>query len=259
MNDDDQKKELLARIAELQARLTAPGFNYFTLLGLTLAATQREIETAYQQLAAELSDERLAMLGESEAARNGHALLQHLQRAFQVLSDYGKRGEYEKRGYKEFVAPAAKEDTIEFAKSLYRKSLTLFNQKNYPKAIMVLEDAIRNNPAKAEYHSLLGRCQSEVPSMKRQAEQNLAKAVAIEPWNVDHVIALGMLFYSERLMKRAEGYFRKALEIDPKHELARKKLAEIAGPEKNLSAKLKEKGEKLLRVVFPSLFGRDRH
>jgi tetratricopeptide (TPR) repeat protein len=259
MNEDDQKIALKARIDELQARLTAPGYNYFTLLGLTLSATQKEIEAAYHQLADELSRDRLAALGDGETKRKGQALAQQLQRAFQVLSDYGKRGEYEKRGYKEFVAPDAKEDTVEFAKALYRKAVTLFNQKNHQKAIVVVEDAIKNNPAKAEYYLLLGLCQSELPSMKRQAEQNLAKAAAMEPWNAEHVVALGMLFYSERLFKRAEGFFRQALELEPKHELARKKLTEITGPEKNFSEQLKEKGEKLLKNAFPTFFGRKKH
>ncbi|MEI6614289.1 MAG: hypothetical protein WCL37_05280, partial [Chrysiogenales bacterium] len=121
-DNDSQKLKLLVRIDELQARLQAPGYNYFTLLGLTLTATQKEIEAAYRKLAEELSNAQLAALGESDAARQGHLLARQLQRAFQVLSDYGMRGEYEKRGYKEFVAPDAKEDTIEFAKALYRKA-----------------------------------------------------------------------------------------------------------------------------------------
>jgi tetratricopeptide (TPR) repeat protein len=259
MNDDSQNARLMARINELQARLEAPGYNYFTLLGLTLAATQKEIEAAYSQLAEELSSARLAALGQSEAARTGQSIAKQLQRAFQVISDYDKRGEYEKRGFKEFIPPDAKEDTVEFAKILYRKALTLFNQKNFQKAIMVVEDAIRNNPAKAEYYLLLGLCQSELPSRKRQAEENLLKAANIEPWNAEHVVALGMLFYSERLPKRAEGFFRKALDLEPNHDLARKKLAEITGPEKNFSDQIKEKGEKLLKKVLPSLFGRKKH
>jgi len=228
------------------------------LLGLTLSATQKEIEAAYRQLADELSSERLAVLGEGEAARKGRALAQQLQRAFQVLSDYGQRGEYEKRGYKEFVAPDAKEDPVEFAKALYRKAVTLFNQKNFQKAILVLEDALKNNPTKAEYYLLLGLSQGELPSLKRQAEQNLAKAAAMEPWNAEHVVALGMLFYKERLFKRAEGFFRKALELEPKHELAGKKLAEIAGPEKNFADQVKAKGEKLLKQLLPSIFDRGK-
>jgi len=254
MDVNDQKNRLTALIGELQSRMKVPGYNYFTLLGLSLSATQKEIETAYRRLAAELSSERLTVFGESEVARQGRALILQLQRAFQVLSDYGLRGEYEKRGYKEYVAPDIKEDSVEFAKTLYRKGVTLFNQKNYPQAIAVLTDAVKNNPEKAEYISLLALCQSELPSMKREAEQNFIKAAAIEPWNAEHVVALGMLFYSERLLKRAEGFFRKALELEPNHELARKKLTEIVGPEANFSSQMKEKGEQLLKKIMPSFF-----
>jgi tetratricopeptide (TPR) repeat protein len=259
MNDDSRNSQLVARINELQARLQAPGYNYFTLLGLTVASTQKEIEAAYRQLSKELSNDRLAALGESETGRRGQLIAKQLQRAFQVISDYEKRGEYEKRGYKEFTPPDAKEDTVEFAKALYHKAVTLFNQKNYQKAVLVVEDAIRNNPAKAEYYLLLGLCQSEVPTMKRQAEQNLSKAATLEPWNAEHVVALGMLFYSERLPKRAESFFRKALELEPNHELARKKLAEITGPEKKFSDQIKDKGEKLLKKVLPTFFDRKKH
>ena len=258
MNDDNPNTKLTARIDELQARITAPGYTYFTMLGLTIAATQKEIEAAYCQLAEELSSARLAALGQSETARKGQVLAQQLHRAYEVLSDYGKRGEYEKRGYKEFVAPDAKEDTVEFAKALYRKALTLFNQKNYQKAIVVTEEAIKNNPDKAEYYLLLGLSQSELPPMKRQAEQNLSKAATMEPWNAEHVAALGMLFYSERLLKRAEAFFRKALELEPNHELAKKKLAEIVGPEKKMSDQLKEKGENFLKKALPSIFNRKK-
>jgi tetratricopeptide (TPR) repeat protein len=259
MNEANQNIKLVARIDELQARLKAPGYNYFTLLGLTLTATQKEIEAAYRQLSEELSSARLASLGQNEAARRGQAIAKQLQRAFQVLSDYNKRGEYEKRGYKEFIPPDAKEDTVEFAKTLYRKALTLFNQGNFQKTIIAIEEAIRQNPSKAEYYLLLGLCQSEFPPMKRQAEQNLLKAVEIEPWNAVHVAALGMLFYSVGLRKRAEVYFRKTLELEPNHDLARKKLAEITGPEKKFSDQMKEKGEKLLKKVLPSLFNREKH
>jgi len=259
MNDDSQNAKLLARIDELQARLKAPGYNYFTLLGLTLAATQKEIEASYRQLAEELSSDRLATLGQSEAAHRGQAIAQQLQRAFQVLSDYGKRGEYEKRGYKEFIPPDVKEDKVEFAKTLYRKALTLFNQKNFQKTIIAIEEAIRQNPTKAEYYLLLGLCQSEFPPLKRKAEKNLLKAVEIEPWNAEHIAALGMLFYSERMWKRAEVYFRKTLELEPNHKLARKKMAEISGPEKNFLDLTREKGEKLLKKVLPSIFNRKKH
>jgi tetratricopeptide (TPR) repeat protein len=254
MDASDAERKLTALIAELRKRCLAADFNYFTLMGLSLTATQKEIETAYGLLVEALSEERLAALGESETARQGRALLTQLRRAYQVLSDYGLRGEYEKRGFKEYIAPDLKEDPTEYAKSLYRKGMALYHQKNYQTAVLALADAAKLNPEKVEYVSLLGLCQSKLPALKRQAEQNLMRAAVLEPWNAEHVAALGMLFYSERLFKRAEGFFRKALELDPAHELSRRRLNDIVGPELGFSERAREKGERVLKSILPSFF-----
>ncbi|HLP45079.1 MAG TPA: tetratricopeptide repeat protein, partial [Candidatus Kapabacteria bacterium] len=65
---------------------------------------------------------------------------------------------------------------------------------------------------------------------------------------------LGMLFYSERLFKRAESFFRKALELEPNHHQARIKLEAIVGPEKKFLDVAQEK----LGKVLPSIFGKKK-
>ena len=64
------------------------------------------------------------------------------------------------------------------------------------------------------------------------AEKNFQKVIELEPWNAEPYAALGMLFQSEKLDKRAENFYRKALSIDPEHELAKKRLAEMTGSDK---------------------------
>jgi Tfp pilus assembly protein PilF len=68
-----------------------------------------------------------------------------------------------------------------------------------------------------------------IPTMKRMAEKNLQKATELETWNVEAFTALGVLFLSENQVNRAEGFFKKALAVNPEHTLAKKKLAEIEG------------------------------
>ena len=101
---------------------------------------------------------------------------------------------------------------------------------------------------------MLGIAQAQIPSLKRAAEVNLQKAAEMESWNAEPLAALGMLFYSEKLVKRAEGYFRRALELEPNHAQAKKKLAEIVGPE----VKPLEKVQQALGKVFPSFFGKKK-
>ena len=118
---------------------------------------------------------------------------------------------------------------IEKARMLYRKAKTLYGQKKFWEAQALLEQAVRLGDEKASYYLLLGLCQINIPTMRRIAEKNLQKAIELEHWNAEAYAALGLLFYSEKHLKRAEGFFRKALSINPDHDLSRKKLLEITG------------------------------
>ena len=155
-------------------------------------------------------------------------------------------------------AEEKKDESADRAKTLYRKAKTLYAQKQYAVAIQPLEEAIRIDPGKADLYLLLGLCQSEVHSLKRKAEQNLLKAAGMESWNAEPVVALGMLFYSEKLNSRAEVYFRKALALEPRHTLAKNKLAELSGPEKNSFSDSLNSALGRLKNLLPSVFGRKK-
>jgi tetratricopeptide (TPR) repeat protein len=184
-----------------------------------------------------------------------YQILEKINRAYEVLSDYNKRAEYEKRGYRELSAEDIPEDDpIEVAKEFCKKAKTLYNRQDYNMAIAALEQAIKLDPTKPEHYYLLGLCQSKLPALKREAEQNLLKASDMEPWNAEILAALGMLFYSEKLYTRAESYFRKALVQEPSHALAKKRLEEIVGPEKKTMDSVKDG----LSKVFPTFFGKKK-
>jgi uncharacterized protein HemY len=51
----------------------------------------------------------------------------------------------------------------------------------------------------------------------------------MEPWNADPMFALGQLYKSENLTKKAKAYFEKALELNLDHTLAGKAMDEFIG------------------------------
>ena len=85
------------------------------------------------------------------------------------------------------------------------------------------------DPSKSSYFLMLGLSQAVIPEQRRSAERNLQQAITLDPWNAEPYVALGILFQSENLNKRAEGFFRKALTIDPEHPVAKKRLADLGG------------------------------
>ena len=63
---------------------------------------------------------------------------------------------------------------------------------------------------------------------QRKAEENYQKAVEIDPWNADYLVALGRLYRKQGLSQRARRLFEQALEILPHHSGAQEEMAELS-------------------------------
>lgn len=241
----------VSKVQQLYPRLKNQQINHFELLGLLKTATHKEIESAYRQNIAEFSTENINMIANPEIKSQALFIAEKIHNAYETLINYDKRAAYEKRGFKDASPEDEAEDApLEKAKSIYSKAKTLYSHKEYRKVSAVMQEAIKLDPDRPDYYLLLGKAQTAIPEQKRQAETNLNKALEMEPWNVEPHAALGLLFYSAKLYKRAETYFRKALSIEPDHALSRKYMAELVGPEKSFKDSLM----KGLKKTFPSVF-----
>ncbi len=248
-----QLLELEAAVNFLYDTFTGKTTNHFELLGLSTTATQKDIETAYGKYSEEFSPQRIAMLTDPDIRKKGNFLITRGKQAYDILSDFKKRADYEKRGFRDPSPEDIPEDNDEEkAKAIFKKAKSLKTMKDYDKAIWVLKEAIKLDPTKPAYYLMLGSCQAQLPQNKKDAELNLQKAAEMEAWNAEPFFELGMLFYSERLFKRAETFFRKALDLEPNHHQARIKLEAIVGPEK----KFMDVAQDTLGKVLPSIFGK---
>lgn len=246
--------EFKAAVIFFYDKFTNKDINHFELLGLAKTATHKETEAAYKKYSEEFSSERIAMLKDPEVKEKGEFLINRGKQAYEILIDFNKRAEYEKKGFRDISPEDVEEDVDEKARIIYKKAKTLKSMKYYDEAVRAMKEAIKLDPGKSDYYLLLGLCQSKIPEYKKEAGENLQKVVEIEPWNAEPLVALGMLFHSERLYKRAEVYYRKALELEPNHALAKTKLVEIVGPER----KPLEAVQKALGKYLPSLFGKKK-
>jgi tetratricopeptide (TPR) repeat protein len=251
--------ELAASISFFYENVKSKNPNYFELFGIPTNATQRDIDAAYQKYTAEFNEQKFAVITDPETKKKADFLVNLGKRGYEVLTNFEKRAEYEKKGYREIDPEAVKEeDPEEIARAIYKKAKALYTMKDYRMAAKGMKEAVARDPNKADYFLLLGRAQSQLPDMKRDAEISLSKACELEKWNVEPIVALGMLFQSERLYKRAESYYRKALEIQNDHAVARKKLEEVAGPEEKPLEKMGKQLQKGLGKYLPSLFGKKK-
>lgn len=218
----------IIEIIKLYERLREKKIDYYKLLGLENTATINEIKEAYFNYAKIYHPDRIPTGFDSEIKEKANFVFAEMNKAYDILSKADKRLAYDTKGYKEStMEDAIQENLAEKARALHRKGKLMYTQKQYWEASSLLDEAVKLDNTKAGYFLLLGLCQMNIPSQKRMAEKNLQKAVELEPWNVEAFSAMGMLFFSENQIIRAEGFFRKVLSLNPDHALAKKKLQEI--------------------------------
>jgi len=219
--------------------------NYYQYLSLPVTATQFEIEKALIQKKEAL----VAIKSQDSVLMSKLSVI--LERIKVVLLDYQERAKYDGRGFREFSA----EDEVvpepdEQAKEIYLKAKALYGQKRYRECFLAMTQALKLDPSKPGYYLLMGLTQSNMGDYRREAEINLNKAAEMEGWNAEPLVALGLLFYREKLMKRAEGFFRRALEIEPNHSIARKYYDELVGPVDGLTDKVLDTLSKVMPTFF---------
>jgi curved DNA-binding protein CbpA len=111
--------------------------------------------------------------------------------------------------------------TAEFC---YNQGKARLEHKDYYGAVSLLREAVRLDGAKGPYHFHLGMALMRNPRTRREGEQHLMKAAELEPFNAQIRLRLGLIYKEAGLPKKAENYFREALQIDPENRAAQKEL-----------------------------------
>ncbi|MEP6636951.1 MAG: DnaJ domain-containing protein [Acidobacteriota bacterium] len=110
------------------------------------------------------------------------------------------------------------------AEHFYQQGRARFERKEYHAAVHLLREAIKLDSSRAPYHYHLGLALIRNPRTRRDAEVHLAKAAELEPYNAQIRVKLGLLYKEAGLAKKAENYFREALQMDPDNRMAKKEL-----------------------------------
>jgi tetratricopeptide (TPR) repeat protein len=114
------------------------------------------------------------------------------------------------------------------AQEYYQMARRAFQKADYQNCLTYCQESLRHEPL-AMTHALLGDVLVRNPDRRwqRQAEDNYQKAIEMDPWNPDHLVALGRLYRGQGLQSRARKVIEKAVEITPNHAEARAILAEL--------------------------------
>ncbi len=241
--DDEEQNQKIEEINDMYQRINSGQLDYYQLLATQEINTVEEINKHFDDYSQKYDPEKLNVAPDSTTMLRARDVYAEIQKAYNTrrqeiehqIAAVGAKGaetaetEAQQRDQEQGQPEVSQANQVKQARELFSKANFLHNQKKYFEAASLLEEAVAKDNSRANYFLLLGLCQAKMPATKKLAEKNLQKAAEMEPWNADPVFALGQLYRSENLMKKAKEYFEKALEINMEHTLAGKAMKDFGG------------------------------
>jgi len=219
--------------AKLKAMQKAwEGKDAFSLLGLKPGAQATEAKRAYFSLVRQLHPDTLPP-GVSESTQKVAAdLFAQLGEAYRCLSDEEERAHLLQKlsgGNEEVVAqaqaPQAGLEALLDAESLFKKAARMVDSRRFAEALPLLQEALKRNPAEAEYWAYLGYAKHFTPGYGAQAAlADLEKAKQQNPAFPDTYYFLGRLAKLRKETTLAKTLFEQCLSLEPGHMQAQQEL-----------------------------------
>jgi tetratricopeptide (TPR) repeat protein len=225
--------------------------DYYQILEVARDAQERDIKRAYHRLARERHPDKGTTPEQIKHLQEEFALI---STAYNVLKDKDKRVEYDQRLRKEdtrrtqeggegpgpktpsggvgaAAAAAAKggstRERLAIAQRAYAKGVQLFNAGDYSRACEFFDAAIKNNDSDAMYHVKLGLALMRSHQGFNRAVSAIQRAVELDPYNVDHRLALGEIYETVGSTSLAIKAYQDLLKWDASNAKALERLSAL--------------------------------
>lgn len=237
VSSSSELNPLITEIEELTLRFE--NASAYEILTVKTDASQVEIQTAYHELAKRFHPDHFQSKDFSIQERaKAEQLFTSINTAYTILRDPQTRAIYdETRFAKESVleaalkAKAAKSQEEAQVEAIFQEGRASVARRDFQKAVEQLKSCVWFNPKKASYHYYLGMAESEIPELRKSAEQHLLKAIELENMSADSHLALAKLYINVMLPRKAEIQVNEALQLDPQNVEAHKLLNELGKAE----------------------------
>ncbi len=207
--DDALRREVLEAHADMAAR------DHYEMLGIARDASGGDVKRAYFKLAKRLHPDSVARAGLEDLRRESTELFARIGRAYEVLSDPGKREAYDA----DESSPASMADAERAAQAegLFRKGEILLRAGNFAGALQFLRPCVEIWPEEADYRLALGwALYKKAPPDPQAARPHIEKARELKPDDPVVIFRLGMVLRSLGEDSEAAELLAKARSLDPK-------------------------------------------
>jgi curved DNA-binding protein CbpA len=210
----------------------------YQVLDTPSTASADDIRRSYYTLAKRFHPDKFTR---EEMKTKAEKVFGHITEAYSTLSREASRKKYdEDLAARQRPRTQERVDSGDIARQNYRHGRELLDRGRFGEAVSFLQNAVEQDPSKAEYVFQLALAQSKNPRWKKEAEENFLSALRIDPTNAEFYAQLGALYARGGVHSKAREMFRKALEWDPDNAVAREGLDPGGGDKKGLLGMFKK-------------------
>jgi len=206
--------------------------NYFDLLGLSMDATDDQIQDAYHCMARKYHPDIYLASGNDTSLKDVDFV--EITRAYNTLKDRAKRDAYREFLRKRGNTPRSEEQgpdqraehtRLEMARNAYQRGMAEMRQKRFQSAKELFQTAVHHDPIEPEYYTMLGLAIIEAGMGFSMAEMNCEKAISLSPCKAQLHANLGKIYLKSNIKSQARKKFNDALHWDPNNRDAREGLS----------------------------------
>jgi curved DNA-binding protein CbpA len=232
-----ESDDMVRTLEDMAIRFETAGL--YEILSIPADATPDAIQTAYYSLAKQFHPDRFQSKEFSTEIRNkAQQVFTRINETYITLKDPVSRALYdEKRLSKESkveselkARAAVQTEEDKTAEALYRDGRLLLSKGEFKKAIERLNGCVFLRPSKALYNHYLGIAESEIPKLRKSAEQHLLKAIELDKMSSISHLALAKLYIKVNLRRKAELQLQELMRWDPENKDAHQLMVEMKNP-----------------------------
>ena len=199
--------------------------DYFQILRINEHHPIQAIKESYRALSKRLHPDMVRGAGLAhEAVEIAERVYAKLSVAYDTLIDTEKRRAY----LKSRQAPAsARRTSAADPDTIFGNARNAIGARHFDRAAQLLTNLVERFPDRSEYHYYLATAFAGLRGRKREAEQELKRAIELEPTNPHYYVGLGNLYRDGSIRDKAVVMYRTALRWDPKNRHALKAIEEL--------------------------------
>ncbi|HUJ18915.1 MAG TPA: DUF4388 domain-containing protein [Nitrospirota bacterium] len=200
--------------------------DHFEVLGVVRTASPQELKKAYFRLAKMYHPDRHFEPEMADMKETLEAIFYRIHEAYETLTSDERRKEYEQKKETEQTRAAYEEkradeyvenyaEKMGRAATYFNAGMKEFKAGNFWGAADSFAWATRLDPVKAPYFYYYALSLMRIPRRRHEAEENLRKAIEIDPLKTEYHLDLGNLYLKGGLKAKAMEAFEGGLRANP--------------------------------------------